>query len=186
LGAAALFMATVKYRRMWGLFAVLGVALYVFAPQADVFIAHLLSGARFQDQAAAMRLGEYRDALKLILQFPVFGVGFGAAPTVDSYLGVSNVYLLIAEEMGLLGLAAFLAVMWAFFAYTVPRLNKIADPALEGILLGLVAALVGALVAGILDHYFFNLQFPHTVTLFWLIMGLAVVLVQISQGEQKA
>jgi len=186
LGAAALFMATVKYRRMWGWFALAGVALYIFAPQADVFIGHLISGARFQDQAAAMRLGEYKDALKLISQFPIFGVGFGASPSVDTYIGVSNVYLLIAEEMGLLGLAAFLGVMWAFFAYVVPQLNRIADPTLAGILLGLTAALVGAMVAGILDHYFFNLQFPHTVTLFWLIMGLAVVVVQIARREPAA
>lgn len=178
LAAAALFMAVMKYRRMWGLFAIMGIALYIFAPQADVFVSHLISGARFEDQAAAMRLGEYKDALKLIAQFPVFGVGFGAAPNVDSYLGVSNVYLLIAEEMGLLGLGAFLAVMWAFFAYVIPRLNRIANPAMSGVLLGLTAALVGAMVAGILDHYFFNLQFPHSVTLFWLIMGLAVVVVQ--------
>jgi O-antigen ligase len=178
LAAAALFMAVVKYRRMWGLFAIMGVALWIFAPQADIFVGHLLSGARFQDQAAAMRLGEYSDALKLIAQFPVFGVGFGAAPNIDSYLGVSNVYLLIAEEMGLLGLASFLAVIAAFFAYVLPRLSKIVDPTMDGALLGLVAALVGALVAGILDHYFFNLQFPHTVTLFWLIMGLAIVIVQ--------
>ena len=64
LGAAALFMAFIKYRRMWLLFAVMGVVLYLFAPQADVFVGHLLSGARFQDQAAAMRLGEYKDALQ--------------------------------------------------------------------------------------------------------------------------
>ncbi len=185
LGAAALFMATVKYRRMWGWFALAGIALYVFAPQADVFIAHLISGARFEDQAAAMRLGEYRDALKLIARYPVFGVGFGAAPSVDTYLGVSNVYLLIAEEMGLLGLSAFLVVMGAFFAYAVPHLNRITDPTMSGILLGLTAALVGAMVAGILDHYFFNLQFPHTVTLFWLIMGLAVVVVQIAGPAQE-
>lgn len=186
LAAAALFMAVVKYRRMWGLFAILGIALYVFAPQADVFVGHLISGARFQDQAAAMRLGEYRDALKLIMQFPIFGVGFGAAPNVDTYLGVSNVYLLIAEEMGLLGLASFFGVIAAFMAYVVPRLNRIADPAMEGILLGLTAALVGALVAGVLDHYFFNLQFPHTVTLFWFLMALAVVVVQTSQMTTEA
>ena len=178
LAAAALFMAVVKYRRMWGLFAILVIALYIFAPQADVFVGHLLSGARFEDQAAAMRLGEYRDAVRLISQFPVFGVGFGAAPNIDTYLGVSNVYLLIAEEMGLVGLAAFFAVITAFFVHVLPRLGIVTDPEMEGILLGLVAALVGALVAGILDHYFFNLQFPHTVTLFWFLMGLAMVVVQ--------
>jgi O-antigen ligase len=186
LAAAALFMAVVKYRRMWGLFAILAIAIYLFAPQADVFVGHLLSGARFQDQAAAMRLGEYKDALKLIMQFPLFGVGFGAAPNVDTYLGVSNVYLLIAEEMGLLGLAAFFAVIAAFLAYVMPRLNKIADPTMEGVLLGLTAALVGALAAGVLDHYFFNLQFPHTVTLFWLMMALAVVVVQTNETDKAS
>lgn len=175
VAAAALFMSTIRYRRMWGLFAVLGVLLYIFAPQADLFVGHLLSGARFEDQAAAMRIGEYRDALRLISQFPVFGVGFGASPNIDTYLGVSNVYLLIAEEMGLLGLGAFLVVMASFFAYVLPRMNHISDAQQEGIALGLVAGLVGALVAGVLDHYFFNLQFPHTVALFWLYMGLAVV-----------
>ena len=85
----------------------------------------------------------------------------------------------------MLGLASFLAVIAAFFAYVLPRLNKIVDPTMDGALLGLVAALVGALVAGILDHYFFNLQFPHTVTLFWLIMGLAVVIVQKSENQPR-
>lgn len=183
LAAAALFMAVIKYRRMWGLFLILGVLLYLFAPQADIFVGHLLSGARFEDQAAAMRLGEYKDALKLIAQFPLFGVGFGAAPNVDSYLGVSNVYLLIAEEMGLLGLGAFLAVVLSFFTYVLPRFGQVSEPQMQDIALGLVAALTGALVAGILDHYFFNLQFPHTVTLFWFFMGLAVVIVQ--RSEQR-
>jgi O-antigen ligase len=186
LGAAALFMATIRYRRMWGLFLLLGVALYVFAPQADVFVGHLLSGARFQDQAAAMRLGEYRDAFKLIAQFPLFGVGFGAAPNIDTYLGVSNVYLLIAEEMGLIGLGAFLVVVAAFLGYVLPRLGRVAEPQMQDIALGLTAGLVGALVAGILDHYFFNLQFPHTVTLFWFFMGLAVVIVQGSEQATEA
>jgi hypothetical protein len=185
LAAAALFMSFIKYRRMWLLFLVLGVLLYIFAPQADVFVGHLLSGARFQDQAAAMRLGEYKDALNLILQFPVFGVGFGAAPNIDTYLGVSNVYLLIAEEMGLLGLLSFGVVVLAFFAYVLPRLSHVADLEMQGIVLGLVCALVGALVAGILDHYFFNLQFPHTVTLFWFFMGLAVVIVQDFGATQR-
>jgi hypothetical protein len=45
---------------------------------------------------------------------------------------------------------------------------------------------VGALAAGVLDHYFFNLQFPHTVTLFWLMMALAVVVVQTNETDKAS
>ncbi|MCL6650381.1 MAG: hypothetical protein K6U89_18945 [Chloroflexi bacterium] len=39
---------------------------------------------------------------------------------------------------------------------------------------GATAAVTAALVAGIFDHYFFNLYFPQTIALFWLTMGLAM------------
>ena len=40
--------------------------------------------------------------------------------------------------------------------------------------LGLHAAVIGGLVAGIFDHYLFNIDFHHAVALFWLVLGLAV------------
>jgi hypothetical protein len=48
------------------------------------------------------------------------------------------------------------------------------DEQLSPILLGVCAALIGAMTAGIVDHYFFNLDFPHSVTLFWIFVGLGV------------
>jgi hypothetical protein len=56
---------------------------------------------------------------------------------------------------------------------------------LESILLGLVAALAGAMVAGIFDHYLFNLNFPHAVALFWLCLGLAVAATMVGEGEAR-
>jgi hypothetical protein len=44
-------------------------------------------------------------------------------------------------------------------------------------------ALLGAMVGGITDHYFFNLDFPHSVALFWLYAGLAVVTIKVASGE---
>jgi hypothetical protein len=39
---------------------------------------------------------------------------------------------------------------------------------------GLHAAIVGGLVSGVVDHYSFNLDFHYSVTLFWMILGLAM------------
>ncbi len=35
--------------------------------------------------------------------------------------------------------------------------------------------MLGGLIGGVFDHYFFNLDFHHSVTLFWLFVGLAAV-----------
>ncbi len=49
-----------------------------------------------------------------------------------------------------------------------------------------MAAVAGALVVGVLDHYFFNIEFPHMAMLFWLYAALAVVAVRlIDEGEKE-
>jgi hypothetical protein len=121
-----------------------------------------------------MRFGEYRDALTLINRYPVLGVGFLGSPDLDTYLGVASVYLSMAQQIGLAGLGAFLLVMLTLFvsALRVRRVAR-AQPRLEAMWWGLHAALAGALVGGIFDHYFFNLDFHHSVVFFWLFVGLA-------------
>lgn len=194
---ALVFVATIKYRRLWivmGLLAI--VAVLGAVPGETTFVGHLQSGLMVQDRAAAMRLGEYKDALRLISEYPWFGVGFGAAPSVDLYVGVSSIYLLLAEQMGLIGLGVFLFIVGYVLvdglrrllsqSASSPSVGLGADPGLRTHYLGLLAALAAALTAGLLDHYFVNLRFPHTVALFWLIIGLIAVtsrLMQESEGS---
>jgi polysaccharide biosynthesis protein PslJ len=57
---------------------------------------------------------------------------------------------------------------------------------LSAILLGLSASVAGILVGGLFDHYFFNLDFPHSVSIFWLFLGLTAVTINISTQEGDA
>jgi O-antigen ligase len=172
LGCALALLAVVKYRRLLPALAVAGL-LVLLLPQTREYVVHFTQGVQFQDLASQMRLGEYKDALILISRYPWIGVGFIGTPDIDIYLGVSSLYLLIAEEMGLVGLAMFLVIMAIFFRYTWRRWTEMThDPQLEAILLGLQTAVVGGLIGGILDHYLFS--FPHGVALFWLYIGLGV------------
>jgi hypothetical protein len=67
--------------------------------------------------------------------------------------------------------AVFLTVFgYAFFNRQIFKGNERMDP----VWLGLHAAVVGGLVAGIFDHYLFNIDFHHAVTVFWFLVGLAV------------
>jgi O-antigen ligase len=180
IGAAMLLMAVLRYRRLLPVIA-LAAVLVLILPQTREYILHLQEGFLIQDTATLMRMGEYKDAFRLIARYPWFGVGFGGTPSIDIYIGVSCVYLLIAEEMGLIGLGAFLLIMGVFFAYVWLSWRRLeAYSQGEALLLGLSVALFGAMVGGIVDHYFFNLDFPHSVSLFWLYAGLAVVAAKIA------
>lgn len=153
----------------------LGIALVVIAPALPwtaAYVQHFTAGLQNQDRATQMRVGEFRDAARLIERYPVFGVGFGDPGDVDLYRGVSSLYLIIAETMGLVGLAAF-GLLMAAVAVTLARAWLRMPPGgLRAVVLGCLAALAAALVSGVFDHYFFT--YPHAAALLWLTLGIGV------------
>jgi O-antigen ligase len=175
LAAGVLLLGALKYRRVWAALA-LAPALALVMPQGERFTGHLLSGLRAQDRAAAMRLGELQNAFQIISRYPWFGVGWGAEGSsieLEYTLGVSNIYLTVAERSGLIALAVYLGALGtlAYVLWPAVRAQRRA-PEDDGVLLGLVAALAAALVAGMLDHHF--VRFPHLVSLLWITAALAV------------
>lgn len=186
LGVSLVLIAFVKYRRLVPILVV-GALIFWFIPFTQTYISHLLDAFAGADRATQMRLGEYKDALILISRYPLFGVGFLGTPDLDTYIGVSSVYLLMAEQMGIIGVSVFLLTMGIFFFRSAQAwLDGVRrDLALAPILLGVTAALVGAMTAGIVDHYFFNLDFPHSVTLFWIFVGLGVTTILLDQPARE-
>jgi O-antigen ligase len=173
---AALYLATLRYRRLWWAMigaGVLGAILLASLGIGQAFIERVIEGVQFQDQAQQMRLAEYQNALAIIERYPVFGIGFGAAPEIDLVAGVSSIYLAIAQRMGLVGLAAFLALVGFWFLHTIRRLPHMDDEAAAW-LLGIQAGIVAALAVGLADHYFFNIEFSHMGALFWGSIGLGM------------
>jgi O-antigen ligase len=189
LASGLLFVTAARYRRLLP-YMIAGALLLLLLPVAQDYVARFLEGAQGQDLATQMRFGEYRDALTLIQRYPLFGVGFAGTPDIDIYLGVANVYLTIAQVMGIVGLLSFTAVIITIFGYAYfNRTWFTTHPREDAVWLGLHAALVGALVAGVFDHYLFNLEFHHAVTAFWMIVGLAVAathLGALTQQEEAA
>ncbi len=175
---AATFLATVRYPRLWRYLIVVGTVgavLLISLGYADEFIQRVLSGIQFRDQAQQMRLGEYANAIAIIQRYPVFGIGFGQAPDLDLSAGVSSIYLAIAQRMGLVGLAVFLGLIGFWFTRSLQLLPAL-DDELASWLLGCQGALVAALAVGVADHYFFNIEFSHMATLFWITVGLGIAI----------
>lgn len=173
---ALLLLAIASYR--WLLAPLLGSALLAQAlGLGQAFERRLLVGIQLQDPATKLRLAEYQNALAIIKDHPLFGVGFGAAPAIDRQTGVSSIYLTIAERTGLLGLGLFavvvtLAILAVLRVWRSPA--AMSTPAGEATI-ALGAALAAALAAGALDHYFFHIAFAHMVTVFWGLVALVAV-----------
>ena len=177
-------LALLKYRKLIPL-GLVGLLLLLFLPQTQEYMARFYEGIMGQDLATQMRFGEYKDALILINRYPLFGVGFTGVPDIDIYLGVSMLYLTIAQNMGVIGLLIFLAIMVGFFAMLLRSWRQGYDAGLEAILLGLTGAVAGALVSGIFDHYWFNMTYPHMTVLLWLYVGLGVATMLIHGGSDR-
>jgi O-antigen ligase len=138
------------------------------------FLIRLEAGLRFQDAATRQRLNEYDNALAIIREHPWFGIGFGDAPSPEFGVGVSSIYLLIAEQTGLLGLSFFLLVV-AMLAARGLRAFRATD---DDLVLACGATLAAILTVGLVDHYFFNIRFVHMVALFWILAGLMVAITE--------
>lgn len=118
------------------------------------------------DRSAALRIGEIREATRVISRFPLLGVGYGDAPHPDIFAGVSNAWLWLAERAGIVAALAHLALVGGAALAAVRTVA--ADPALRPPL----AALAAFAVAGVFDHHI--VSFPHLVFLVGGLVGLIV------------
>jgi O-antigen ligase len=179
-GVAVLLLAALRYRRLIVPLVLVGIAALAFGAGAG-YLTRLTGGLRGQDAATRLRYREFGNALALIRDYPVFGVGFGDAPRIDLQTGVSSVYLTVAERAGLIGLALYLLVLGMLLARLLRgALRSAVDNPYGELTLTLGAALLAACVAAMLDHYFFNLGFPHMAALFWIIAGLGEVTLRLT------
>jgi len=181
LAVGLLLIGALRFRRILLVGGLVGVGLLA-TPVGQEFVARFVSGFSTADRATAFRVGEYANAITLLQRYPLLGIGFGLSPDIDVTAGVSSVYLLVAEQTGLLGLGAYLAALlttwWVgargFALPQAPGQSPQAWEQLQGVRAAFLAALTGALVAGLLDQYFANVAFPHAVALFWLYAAVLV------------
>lgn len=179
LATAIAMLAILRYRKLiWiGLAALL---LLVVLPPTQAYLSHFIAGLRGEDLATQMRFGEIEDALIMIGRNPWFGVGFAGTPDIDTYIGVSNVYLQIAQKMGIIGVIGFVVTLFTYLGRVLSAaLSRATRAQVSAMTLGYGLAVAGAMMHGMFDHHLFNLVFPHTSTLLWLFVGLGVVSLQL-------
>jgi O-antigen ligase len=163
-----------RYRRY------LPILVLIFAgalllPPAQEYLYRFVEAFTAQDLSTQMRIGEWTDSLRLISRYPVFGVGFTGTPEIDIYTDVANMYLMMANQIGLVGLTLFLLTMLGVFIYGGVAWGRAKrDEHLDSIHLGYHAALVTGLINAIADLYFFRLEYQGSITWFWMVVALCI------------
>ncbi len=179
-------MSLMRYRKLIWLMLVVAT-LVAILPQTQLYVQRFIEGIQGEDLATQMRFGEYKDAFNLIERYPLTGVGFFGTPDIDVYVGVSSVYLLLAQQMGLIGAGLYILIGLSYLGIIVVTLSRLPKgDLLEAPLLGYGLAILGAMVGGVFDHFYFNLTFIHIVALYWLTMGLGMVAVLLEENYSKA
>jgi hypothetical protein len=167
-------ISLLRYRKIIWVMVVVGIVVALL-PQTQLYVERFIEGIRGEDLATQMRFGEYKDAFNLISRYPLTGVGFFGSPDIDLYLGVSSVYLLLAQQMGLIGAILYGLVGLTYLAAILVTLRRVPKGhQLEAPLLAYGSAILGAMVGGVFDHFYFNLTFIHIAALYWLCMGLGM------------
>ncbi len=168
----------------------LGLALGVFIVVTFGVIAWIGGGAiasrlvsvgaeARQELDGGVRLGIDRDGLRMFTHHPWIGTGLGTFPVVyPEYRSFSttfyineahNDYIQLLVEMGGIGFALMVWLLWAFFRSAIRKFGEWQTSANGAIAL---AAILGC--SGILVHSFFdfNLQIPANAALFYVLATL--------------
>lgn len=146
LALAPGFWSDRKNRARLALFAGVLILAFLSPPVASRFLSSFL----LSDASSTERIALWQEGLSAIAERPLLGVGLGnylasarplLAPETPFY--AHNLYLDIALEVGLIGLAAFLAVFIVAFALArVGRNNPLSAPVTGALALYLAHSLV--------------------------------------------
>ena len=140
----------------------------------------MLSIANPTDTSSMMRLALWESTWAMILDHPLFGIGWGAYflvyPNYDFFMlndtkifHAHNMYLNIAAEVGIPGFLAFMYIFYGHAKMALHLCQQSRDPYISGLMLGAVAAIFGLVISGFTDYILFNIQMS---MLFWFINAL--------------
>lgn len=198
LAVAGLFFVIVGLRRKLvkrhHVMGLITAALIGAAVVAVVYPAAYLRITQSDQRSGESRLIMIDQALLIIRNNPLIGVGFGGynqaaqyyTPESFSYVStyfqdeirkgvVHNKYLLVTAEHGIIGMALFLYLIWRFFRLLFP-LSRWKSQLNFALALGLSASILGQLVFYVFDHFYADIR----PALLWILFGIyhALVLIQ--------
>lgn len=161
-----------------------GMIILVLVPSISSRIIYMLSPEYMASSMKAGRLIRWITGFQILQEHPWFGLGlgsFGGAVAANHDLtamvqGMSvhtfymdNYYMKIAAEAGLIGLTAFVWLMWQVFSISLKTVSIIQDKKLKELGTGILAGLVGVIVHNCVENVF---EVPMMSAMFWMFVAV--------------
>jgi len=153
----------------------------------------LLSSFNFSDTSIATRKYIYDASWALFTRNPLWGVGLGndvvkiriaeagVYKAQAVYVHAHNIYLQIADEMGIFGVIAFVGSMVSGIKSGIKAVaRKRADGEHRLIISGLVSGLAGVLLNGLVDYPW---SYPRVMVIFWIVFALLLSGIKLAGTE---
>src|SRR2546430_638464 len=129
------------------------------------------------DPSTSARLMSFKAAFEGFAQRPVFGWGVTGFGFMDAQ------YARVLAETGLVGLVAFVWLMWAVGRHALGVYATRGDPEERGLVLGFLAGFAGLLIHGFGSNTFIIVRIMEP---FWLITGIVMMIPALEAKERAA
>lgn len=164
------------------------IALAVLAPQAVVDRVtytfeqpkeegQIKVGKLRLDTSTSERIGSWRAAFEIWQKSPLWGYGVTGGPFMDA------MYPRVLVEVGLLGVCAFAALLYAIYRTGMTSHAHFEDPYLRGLALGFLMGFIGLLTHALGSNTFIIVRIMEP---FWLVAGLLVKSLLLDQQKGVA
>lgn len=129
-------------------------------------------GAQF-DPSAQNRIKLWEDAMTLFKQNPVTGTGFETYGSMWrlGYADTHNYYVKVLAEMGIVGMALYLLLLWKFFRSGAALFFATDDPFWRGLSLGFLALLASIVV---LNFFGDRWTYQQVDGYLWVLLGCVI------------
>jgi len=168
-----------------GVLATIIISVLVFRPEA-VFsrVKYTFSGGQSRlvkigntrlDSSSSARIRSWQESLQDWKKNPILGRG------VSGYGFIDGQYIVNLVETGIVGLFAFLWLLWSIYKHSLNIHREVQDKLYKGLTLGFVAGFVGLIIHALTANTFIIIRIMEP---FWFMAAIVMMLPQIEEEEE--
>lgn len=169
-----------------GVLATIIVSVLMFRPEA-VFsrVKYTFSGAQSRlvkigntrlDSSSSARIRSWQESVEDWKKNPILGRG------VSGYVFIDGQYIVNLVETGVIGLFAFLWLLWSIYKHSLAIHRETEDDLYKGLTLGFLAGFVGLTIHALTANTFIIIRIMEP---FWFVTALVMMLSQIEKEEEE-